>query len=365
MATNDLNASEGPSSLSAVRLLYERLGARYREVVADVLAAVDHSTGWTLSIKIGPRHIEALREDAEGPVHLATMSAPPDVTGIAALAEALARMNEPPGSTVLRVDRTLAAVRTMTLPTRDDAYVRAILRNRVERMGPWKFSQALFGYVIDGWTEHNRQAAVRVAIVGRRSIDDLTAALAKAGIAADRIEVDGDGLAPVQLFRAPSAREYRVGRRMLAAYGAVVASLLVVLAGALAYDMHAAGRLDLARQTLGGDAIPGNSIGGNSVAIDGRILADRKAREPLRLTVINEISRLLPDNAWLATLKITGSDVSMTGKGRDVPSIIAALQASRILDDVRFAAPTVHAEGEDAGEFSVSALIRDGGRAAP
>lgn len=352
--------------MPAFQIFTERLGARYRDVVADVVAAGAHGAGWTLLIKVGLDRIEALRDDANGPVPLVAMPAPPDASAIAALDEALARMTAPPGSTIIRIDPALSAIRMVPLPTRDDAYIRAILRNRVERLGPWRASQALFGYVIDG-TEDGRQAQVKVAIVSRRAVDDLTSALERAGVAADRIEVGDDAGVPIQLVRALSVREQRAGRRMLAIYGAVVACLLTVLAGATGYDIYTASQLDQARLRLGTDAGAALDDGGGAQAapVDGRILADRKAKEPLRLAVVNEISRLLPDTAWLTTLKIAGSEINMTGKARDVPSIIASVQASRILDDVRFAAPTVHTEGDDAGEFAVSASIRQGGRTTP
>lgn len=345
--------------LAAVRRFLDRIDGHGRALLSELAAlSGEGRDGWTLRIVAGSRSIDAVREASGISTTIATVASPLDADGAARIREAVTRLPEPPASTAIDIDPALASQRTVQLPTRDAAYIAAILRNRVERLGPWRASKAMFGYQVEAWSEASRQAQVRVAVVSRTAVEDLTDLLAQQGLQIDRIDVGAQGSA-VPILTRPSARHRRVARRIGVAYAGALAVLMAGLTAVEGYDLYLAGRIEPLRARLGADA----ALEGAGAPVTGRALIARKRQEHMRVGVVSEISRLLPDNAWLSALKIDGNGVEMTGKSRDVPSIIGALQASRMLDDVRFSAPTVHADGDESGEFSISATIRGKGTA--
>jgi general secretion pathway protein L len=347
-------AAAGTAALVRARALGAALGERYRALIGELASLRGARKGdWTLAITVDHERAEAYREEGAERRRLASVTAPLDAAGADTLRDALGRELAEPGSVVIRVDPSMSTTTTLPLPTREDGYIRAILRNRVERLGPWRADKALFGYRVEEWSDSSRQAHVKVAIVSRAAVEGLMATLGSVGIGADLVEVD-DGIDGVPVLRLLSKRDRRLGRGLLSVYGALLAGLLVLIVGAIAYTGHALDRLEhLQRRS--------DASGDLAGAPGGTDLIARKAHETLRLRVLSEVSRILPDNTWLTALKIHGSDLELTGKSHDVPAVIGALQSSGLLDDVHFSAPTVQAEGESAGEFSVSASVHDNG----
>ncbi len=339
----------------AMRLLWDGVMGRYSDFLAELSALhPEGEDGWTLRILVGDRSIEAVRDSGGAVVPLGKAAAPLGAEDAARISEAVRAQPAPPGATVIGIDPALASIKTIQLPTKDPAYIRAILRNRVERLGPWRAARALFGYSVEEWSDTGRQAQIRVAVVSRATVEELTSALAHAGLAVDRVDVDSGGHT-VSILTSLSARERRRGRRIAIAYALAIGLLAAALTATVVLDTFRSRQLETLRQEMGTDIA---SLEGNAGPVTGRSLVTRKAHEYLRVGVLSEISRLLPDNAWLTSLKITENAIEVTGKSRDAPAIIGALQPSRLLDDVRFSAPTVHAQGDEAGEFSIAASIR-------
>lgn len=354
--TGETRASAGSANIDgAIRLLWDRAKERYSDLMAE-LVTVQHQgkDGWTLRIQVGGRSIEAVRDAGGAVMPLVTAAAPLGAEDAVRISEAVRLQPEPPAATVIGIDPALASIKTLQLPTREATYIRAILRNRVERLGPWRAARALFGYSVEEWSDTSRQAQIRVAVVSRATVEELTSALAEAGVAVDRVDVDSGGQT-VSILSSPSARERRRGRRTAIGYVSAIGLLVVALTATTVVNSFLLRQLEALQQEIGTDIA---SMDGSTAPVTGRSLVARKAHEYLRVRVLSEISRLLPDNAWLTSLKVTENAIEVTGKSRDVPAIISALQPSRLLDDVRFSAPTVHVQGDEAGEFSIAASIR-------
>ena len=61
---------------------------------------------------------------------------------------------------------------------------------------------------------------------------------------------------------------------------------------------------------------------------------------PSAAIVLEALSRALPDTAHLTELRLQGATLNIAGLTRDAPSLIAPLEHSGSLTDVRFSAPT-------------------------
>src|SRR5438034_10483005 len=72
-----------------------------------------------------------------------------------------------------------------------------------------------------------------------------------------------------------------------------------------------------------------------------RIASLRKAKldAPSPLAVWAELTRLLPDTAWLASLAISQSSVTIDGTAQSAENLIALLDGSPMFEDVAFTGP--------------------------
>jgi general secretion pathway protein L len=75
-----------------------------------------------------------------------------------------------------------------------------------------------------------------------------------------------------------------------------------------------------------------------------------KAASPSATIVLEALSRALPDTAHLTELSLQGTTLRIAGTSDDAPSLLAPLEHSGCLTDVRFSAPTVR--DPDGAHFS-------------
>ena len=330
--------------------IFERAqGYYFRSLVPELMQLRGDTAQWRLMLIVGTDVIEVIAIEGERRRKLSSVSSALHPAEIERLKEILAREATPPASTTLRFQSECAVVNQLTLPTENRDYIAAIIRNKIDRLGPWPASQALFGYaVLPG---EGDQAAVRVAILGRETVEAMTASLGGGGIVPDRIDVD-DGERPIALIETLPARGRAIGRRLFVAYAATVGTLSTVALVLLFASLMMSAKLEDGRHQLGLDGGISTTDG------SGESLRARKESEPQVIAILNEISRLLPADSWASELRVEGNSITLTGKTRNGPGVVMALQTSKLLNDVRFAAPTVHTQDEQVAEFSVTASIR-------
>jgi general secretion pathway protein L len=85
----------------------------------------------------------------------------------------------------------------------------------------------------------------------------------------------------------------------------------------------------------------------------------REAPQPVE--ILNELTRVLPDTAWLTDLRLEEGRVDLTGQARSASELLALIERSPLFVDAALAAPVV-VEAQDGRErFSLRARLRAGG----
>ncbi|MEN6543834.1 PilN domain-containing protein [Parvibaculum sp.] len=321
----------------------------FQSLVPELMRLRGDTAQWHLMVMVGATATEVFSIEGQRRRKLLSVPGALEFAAFDALSEAIAREVSPPASTTLRFRSECAVVAELTLPTDNRDYIAAIIRNKIDRLGPWPASQALFGY--SALPREGGQAVVRVAILGREAVEAMTARLGAAGIVPDRIDVD-DGEEQIVLSETLPARARAIGRKLFVAYAATVGALSTAALVLFGVSLAMSAKVEDGRHRLGLDGSASIADG------SGEGLRARKESEPPVIAVLNEVSRLLPADSWASELRIERSGITLTGKTRNGPGVVMALQTSKLLDNVRFAAPTVHAQDEQVAEFSVTASIR-------
>jgi general secretion pathway protein L len=73
--------------------------------------------------------------------------------------------------------------------------------------------------------------------------------------------------------------------------------------------------------------------------------------------VLEELSRILPDNTYVTELRIDGNTVQIVGITDDAPSLIRLMEQSSHFSRATFFAPTTHAPSERGDRFHVEAKL--------
>ncbi|MGC8475130.1 MAG: PilN domain-containing protein [Acetobacteraceae bacterium] len=168
----------------------------------------------------------------------------------------------------------------------------------------------------------------------------------------------GDGEIPDCLLSADArSRPKPRARRALAAVAALllVAVLLVPLVrlqrarAQLDARLHATeARIALLRARVARQA---------SAQAGARFLARRRARPPISL-VLATLARVLPDNTWLVSLRITGRALRLEGETQAAGPLIGRLDGDPMFTDAAFAGPITRNGADNTTSFVIVAQLR-------
>jgi general secretion pathway protein L len=271
------------------------------------------------------------------------------------------------GYVILELSDENVAVRRVAVPAQAREFVDGIVRNQIERLSPWRADQAVYGFAVDRDGEDRATLDVRVLIASRGAIDAAREQLAAIGLSVDRIVAslrNADGAKSVTLWSglvdiSPADRS-RVRRQIGIGIAGTIAACLGLGLWAMvstqfirAASDDAAMRTESLRRQLQAPltlksvaALPANQ----------RVWYE-KEMSPSAAIVLEALSRALPDTAHLTELRLQGATLSIAGLTRDAPSLIAPLEHSGSLADVRFAAPTTRGADNTHFSFHIVGLV--------
>ncbi|WP_315833182.1 PilN domain-containing protein [Bradyrhizobium prioriisuperbiae] len=259
---------------------------------------------------------------------------------------------------VLELDADEVISRRMTVPAQARDLLPGIVRNQIERLSPWRASQAAYGFDVRAGADAT-SLDVRVLITSRAQLEDACSRLGALGLRIDRVVAGkrlADAAAPVTLWsRLADASGNSLARARWMIGGLIAATLCLTMSVSVWAFMTAAsadGESDdvaarvaaLQRQVRG--TLPQQSIA--ALAPPERAWA-LKETSPVAVVVVEALSRSLPDTSYLTELNLDGATLRLVGLADDAPSLIALLEQSGHLKDVRFFAPTTR--GADGRRF--------------
>jgi general secretion pathway protein L len=259
------------------------------------------------------------------------------------------------------------AMRRISVPTQARDFLPGIVHNKIERLSPWRADQTVYGFDADVNAEDPTLLDVRVFIASRAAVDSVRSQLAAIGLVVDRIVTvqDNEGTAKsITMWSrlAGASREdlERVGWRI----GVGIAATLVLSLGLSLWALISAISIhdeseDIAAHTrmlqrqIDGPRTP------QSIALlnpNERAWYEKEA-SPTAAIVIEAVSRALPDAAYLTELHLENTTLRMIGLTRDAPSLIAPLEHSGHLTNVRFFAPTTRGTDGSLFRFHIEARV--------
>lgn len=267
----------------------------------------------------------------------------------------------------IQVAADLCFARTIELPiaARDDAA--RILALDLERSTPFRAADVLVGHTIEQRQSSAGKVVVRHLIAKTSHIEAASKVLAQHGLAPQRIECRGsDGRATIVL-REAAADERMSGVRKSGLGGWLKGAL--ALASVLAV---AVAGLEVQKQETALATVKAMTAAARAAADKQRVeeqrataaLASFEALQELRLStlsrvmVLEELTRLLPDTAYLTALSIDGSVITLSGLSGSASALVPLIERSARFVDARLTAPVTFDVQLGKERFSLSARIR-------
>lgn len=273
----------------------------------------------------------------------------------------------PPEHVTLLLPASAVLVKRVALPLAAEENLREVLGFEMDRHTPFVAEQVYYDYRVLARSAASGTLEVELGVIARERADPVLEALEGLGLAPQVLgiaeTVTGGAPACGRLNLLPPERRPRrstVARRLNLALGVAALLLLVAaltqplldkrarlhaLEAAVALARTEAGEVSALRERL------------QQLDASGRALVERKRSAPLVVDLLDEVTRVLPDDTWLTRFELAGDQVQLQGESAAAAALIPLLQASPMLAEPRFRAPVTQSPREQAERFDLSCTI--------
>jgi general secretion pathway protein L len=244
------------------------------------------------------------------------------------------------------------------LPKAPSKILRKALQFELARLSPVEPAQVYFDFRAEIPKEGGTEAKIHVRMIRRAIADKALATCHAAGMSVAAILFEGDQRpADWQIFPVDcQALLLSLWQRFGAPALSTLALLLAVLLLVSAYARGATGLSDLQvqieRARVQAQAVERLRAQAQTIARDQAFLAAEK-QKPLFAAVLAELSRVLPNDTWLADMQLTGKKVRLTGYSRSASHLIANIESSRTFRSAQFEAPVTRDSSNNTERFDV------------
>ena len=268
---------------------------------------------------------------------------------------------------VVYLPRAQVLRQTIELPAAAAENLHEVVAFEMDRHTPFRADDVYFDCRITHSDAKRGLIDVDLAVVPRDVADTAVAlargwslAPARLGIADEpAAAADQMNLLPLSDRRTPG----ELSRRLSVVFGCcavVLAALMVYLPLWQKQDLQARTEALLARARA--EALEVDAIKAQVAArvASGQFLVDRKAQRPSLTALMDEVTRLLPDNTYIVQLALRERQVTLSGNSAKASALIAELEQSGLLSEVSFSSPITLDRRIGLERFNLTATIVDG-----
>lgn len=263
----------------------------------------------------------------------------------------------------LRLDSARMLFRPLELPRAAAPFLDGIVRAQIDRLTPWSAPQALYGWTPPEETTDDQRIRLEVAATPRALVAALIARLEGLGTGPVSVTASEPGTGRTIALLKETAERPASGSRLRKGLLAGLGGAALLATAALLVSDFAARGLDDERASLDARiattrrllmaARDGAAEGGPAV----RALAQRKREVPAAVLVLDDLSRVLPDDTYVTDLELDGSQVRMAGVSAAPADLIRLLEQSGRFTRATFVGPTTPLPKGGGERFDIEARM--------
>lgn len=264
----------------------------------------------------------------------------------------------------IRLPASSALRTTMRLPLVAEQNLREVIDFEMDRQTPFRPEQVHIAHHIVARDPAAHSLAVEVTLVLRSAVDQALRTCAALGIEPEGIEVarGGAGAQAADLLEAQEAGNPRgktTDRTTIAL--AALAALLAVIAVALPVGSariaaaDAEQKFEAVRKQAELAADLSQRL--RTLRTEANVLTAMKASSIPVSDLLLELTRLIPDDAWLTELQIENGEVRLSGFARSASDLVGAIEGSDLFHRTVFRAPVTLDTKAGRERFSLSARL--------
>lgn len=262
--------------------------------------------------------------------------------------------------TALRLSSSQSLRKSLELPLAAEGELRNVLVHQIEQHTPFQADEACFGYRVQSRNGRAGQMTVELTVVPRKFVD---AALTRAkdwGIDPDVVDISaGPPLAPPQINLIADKSGGRAtawpkinGLLAAVAVGLAMAAVAIPLDNARVEANALLGKVAELRKTS--QRVLDLRSERNALRKQVGFITDKKVKSPLALTVLDELTRIIPKDTWLYELRISRPEIRISGYSPSASTLIGKINDSPLFKNPRFRSPVTRPANTDKERFNLS-----------
>jgi general secretion pathway protein L len=267
---------------------------------------------------------------------------------------------------VLALDSDLCLRKRVLLPLAAADNLAEVLTLDMDRQCPFPPDQVVFDHRLVRRDREHQRVEVDLVIVPRAVIDAASGPLAAFGLVPEAVYAlteAGEVVARIPLLPGRAAsREGALPRRVSKVLAGLALGLLIaVIVVPWQRQRVAADRLATEIAAARAEAETVRQMQGEIERIlgQGRFVYGRKAERPPVIEIIDEVARILPDDAWLFRLRILDREVQAFGYSPAASTLIGPIQDAPLFTNAQFRAPLMRDPNIDAERFHLAFEVAD------
>jgi general secretion pathway protein L len=260
-----------------------------------------------------------------------------------------------PASNVLR--------RRVVLPIEAAENLREVLAFEMDRHTPFKAYDVAYDFRVVDTDVAARKLTVDLVVVPQSMIERAVVIARSFGLTASRIGIveDGPDHGRSFTFRPYDVADGTTARRSLVVALAVTTAVLAVIAWYLPlyFDHQVSASYEARLGETRAEALHAEELKKRLIAAVNlsRLLTDRREAVPTVTSVLAEVTDRLPDDTWVNQLQLQDGKLTLSGLSPSAAALIAKLEASPLLSDVRFGSPVTPDPDVGGERFNIVARV--------
>jgi general secretion pathway protein L len=282
------------------------------------------------------------------------------------LGELLKQARRPGRAVTVRLSGELGLRKVLDLPlaARDD--LDQMLRLEMDRLTPFRAEEVYFAYRVLASDAQARRLTVELQLAPRREVERALEAAHAIGVVPAAVQLTDGGLdAPLDLLAGESGHKAREGR--LTRVLALLALALAIAAVVIPLQRQRASLAALEAKVTAAQAQAEESLALRTrlerLTRSAEFLVADKTRQPMVVAVLDELTRLLPDQAYIIQLGMHDGTVELHGYATTASDLIGLLEQSPLFRAPQFRSPVTQdpRSGTERFHVSVELMPEEGG----
>ena len=260
---------------------------------------------------------------------------------------------------------TQCLVKQIELPLAAAKNLRQVLGFEMDRHTPFKAEQVYFDFRVLRVDNQKNRLAVKLVVVPRSEVDSSLDLLERWGAPVNAVYVagiavpngDAINLMPAERNTAQTSRLRGINPGLLLltltlAMTAITIPIWQKRQAVIALLPIVDRAKQQARET---DALRREQ---ERLAAEFNFMLDKKQAVPPLVILLDELSRLLPDDTWVQQFNLKGKELQIQGETGSSSKLIALIESTRILHDANFRSPLTKGNMPNSERYHLAAEIK-------